>query len=69
MKIPLCDLITNAVAVHWTCGLAIGPPEWVGTDAYMSPECPGEGMFYAEMEWLLPVEMSCTECGQALEPL
>lgn len=72
------------VTLKWYCGLAIGPPQWQGTDSYECPECPGEGeiaMPFWDLEFDPPVEdppaeligvsmsVYCTSCGQELEEL
>ena len=58
----------------WYCGLAIGPPQWQGTDSYECPECQGEGEIAVPDEdvevddgmlYTFP-DVWCTACGQHL---
>ena len=62
------------ITVNWSCGMAIGGPRWIGTEAYECPECPGEGAFVvAEEEVELEGDeyrgphTTCTLCHQDLE--
>lgn len=57
---------------RWSCRLAIGPPQWMGMDAYECPECDGEGEIAVpdnEVETddgfvcTFP-DVWCTSCGQ-----
>lgn len=56
------------VTVRWACGLASGPPEWIGTEYYESPECPGEGETVVEQEeWDGDcASVLCTVCHREL---
>jgi predicted RNA-binding Zn-ribbon protein involved in translation (DUF1610 family) len=66
------------VTLDWSCGLAIGPPRWEGTESYECPECPGEGQIalpWDEIMWDEEGgfdgfdgfgEVYCTSCGQGL---
>ena len=65
------------VTLKWHCGLAIGAPRWIGTDAYESPECSGEGEIAGPFDELEIDEdgdlehvgwpVYCTSCGQEIE--
>lgn len=61
--------------VMWSCGLAIGPPRWFGTECYECPECPGAGEIVAsedefeikDGELVHAPTAWCTLCHQLLE--
>jgi len=72
------------VTLAWSCELAVGPPQWQGTDSYECPECPGEGevaLPFDDLEFDPPLgdppaeligvdfPVYCTACGQELEEL
>jgi hypothetical protein len=68
---PLCtdpSELEDPVQVEWSCGLAVGPPCWQGTEIYESDECPGEGTAYVERDELDDKAMfHCDCCGQFME--
>lgn len=63
------------VTLEWSCGLAIGPPEWQGVDSFECPECDEEGKLVVELEELeiddgeinSAPQIHCTACHQPME--